>query len=375
MTTVCYQGPLLDFSGYGEACRNIVSALDHVGVNVVGRSVRYSSVIGVDYGVSGELVDRCCSKTAPYKIKIFHVTPDEISRFRNPDDYNIATVFWETDKLPPVFKDGLKYVNEIWTGSQANVDALRKAGITKPVFVFPQPMTTTTPDVEPYESSQTEGFTGYLFYSIFEWHTRKNPDLLIHAFLNEFTDGENVGLLLKTYFQSFTPANFAFIRDKVISLVAGHGNPTAKIFLELNPLSYSKIQSIHRRGDCYVSPHRGEGWGIPSVEAMANGNPTISTGYGGVNEYVTNGVNGLKLPYTMEPVTGMEHSPRYYMADQNWASVTERDLRKWLRFAYKNQQVMGEIGETARLLVRDKFNYTVVGNMMKERLQTIEENL
>lgn len=375
MTTVCYQGPLHDFSGYGEACRNIVSALDHVGVNVVGRSLRYSSVTGVDFGATGTVVDACCSKSDSYRIKVLHVTPDEIPRLLNPDDYNVATVFWETDRLPPVFVAGLKDVNEIWTGSSANVDALRKSGITKPVFVFPQPMTTDIYCVEPYNSSQTDGFTGWLFYSIFEYTNRKNPELLLHAYLNEFTQGENVGLLLKTYFQSFTPTNFAKIRDRVIDIVAEHGVPSAKVFLELNPLSYSQIQGIHKRGDCYVTAHRGEGWGLPTVEAMSNGNPAITTGYGGCAEYITDWMNGLKLPYTMIPVTGMEHNLRYYQPDQNWASVTEQDLRDKLRYAWEHQDVMTKIGESGRTLVRDRFNYTTVGDMMKQRLAAIEASL
>ena len=358
-----------------------MSALVHVGVNVVGRSIRYSPVTGVDHGASGKVVDACCSNADPYKIVILHVTPDEIPRLLNPDNFNVAHFFWETDKLPPAFIAGLNMVSEIWTGSQANVDAIRKSGITKPVFVFPQPMTTDIYCVEPYQSSQLPLEAAeseqkmYLFYSIFEWTNRKNPDLLLHAFLNEFTEGENVGLLLKTYFQSFTPANFARIRDRVIDIVAEHGTPTAKVFLELNPLSYAQIQGIHKRGDCYVTAHRGEGWGIPTVEAMANGNPVITTSYGGVSEYITDWMNGLKLRHEMVPVTGMEHATRYYQPDQNWASVTEQDLRDKLRYAYDNQDVMVKIGESGRTLVRDRFNYTVVGDTMKARLQTIEESL
>jgi glycosyltransferase involved in cell wall biosynthesis len=331
--------------------------------------------MGVDYGASGKVVDACCANSDGYRIKILHVTADELPRLMNPDDYNVATIFWETDRLPQVFVDGLQDVNEIWTGSQANVDAIRKSGITKPVFVFPQPMTSDIYCVAPYNSSQTDNFDGYLFYSIFEWHARKNPELLLHAYLNEFTQGESVGLLLKTYSQSFTPQRFALIRDRVIDVVAEHGTPSAKVFLELNPLSYSQIQGIHKRGDCYVTAHRGEGWGIPQVEAMANANPSISTGYGGVNEYVTDWMNGLLIPYSMEPVTGMEHATRYYCADQNWASVTETDLRERLRYAWENQDVMTKIGESGRTLVRDRFNYTTVGEMMKNRLETIEQGI
>ena len=33
--------------------------------------------------------------------------------------------------------------------------------------------------------------------------------------------------------------------------------------------------------DAFVLPTRGEGWGLPTIQSMALGKPTISTGWGG----------------------------------------------------------------------------------------------
>ncbi len=376
MIAVAYTGAFQDFSGMGEAARQIVTALDVAGVTVVGKLERYAPSSDMDFGAVGKTAMRCCANPDKYRIQILHVTPDEFPRLKEDGVYTVAHFFWETDRLPAVFIRGMESVDEIWAGSQATVDAIRRSGIDKPVHIFPQPTATDVPDVVPYDSSQTEGFNGWLFYNIFEWTERKNPALLINAYLSEFRDGENVGLLLKTYFQSFAPTNIPNMRDRITAIMRTHrGVNLPPIFLELNPLSRNGIHSVHARSDCYVSPHRGEGWGIPAVEAMAHGNPVIITGYGGVAEYVTDGTDGMLLPYIMGPVTGMTHATRYYSADQNWADVAEADLRDKLRYAYDNQEVMTKIGGSGQQLVRDRFNYMTVGDMMKARLETIGASL
>jgi len=375
MTAVAYTGAFQDYSGMGEAARQIVAALESVGVVVCGRCERYAPAVNLDFGSAGRAALRACGHRGDYRIEVLHVTPDEFPRLKQDGVFTIGHFFWETDRLPPTFVKGLEVVDEVWTGSQATVDAIRNSGVDKPVFVFPQPTGVGQTDVPPYESSQTEGFNGYMFYSIAEWTDRKNLELLLNAYLAEFRDSESVGLLLKTYFQSFTPQHFAQVHNKATDIVAGYDAPSPPIFLELNPLSYLGIQSVHQRGDCYVSPHRGEGWGIPTVEAMVHGNPVITTSYGGVSEYITDWMNGMKLRHEMVPVTGMEHATRYYCPDQNWADVSEQDLRDKLRYAYDNHEVMVKIGESGRTLVRDRFNYTTVGDMMKARLMTIEASL
>lgn len=375
MMAVGYTGAFLDYSGMGEAARQFVAALNAVGVRVVGRCERYAPAVNLDFSAAGRTAVTSCGHHDPYRIQILHVTPDEFPRLKEDGVYTVAHFFWETDRLPPVFVKGLEVVDEIWTGTQATADAIRNSRVEKPIFVFPQPTQTVVPDVAPYNSSQTENFDGYLFYSIFEWTARKNPDVLVNAFMSEFRGGENVGLLLKTYFQSFAPANIPKMLEKVEAITRWYKDGSPQIFLELNPLNYNGIQSIHLRGDCYVSPHRGEGWGIPIVEAMAHGNPVIVTGYGGVAEYIEDGVGGFLLPYTMEPVSGMSHATRYYCSDQKWAAVKQADVQSRMREIYEFQEAAKQMGRVGKALCAAKFNHTTVGNMMKQRLETIEASL
>lgn len=374
MSTVAYQGPLLDYSGYGEANRHFVAALQAAGVGVAGQLVAYSKD-RADYGTLGPVVEQALQNRDHYKIKILHVTPDEIERLSEPGKYQIAHFFWETDKIPPAFVDGLNRVDEIWTGSEANKAAIKRGGVDKPVYIFPQPIETDRVWPEKY---QLPNFDGFLFYSIFEWTDRKNPAALLRAYYQAFQKTDNVGLLIKTYFRNFNLSNKRMIRDQLHKIQAEFGGAenTPPVFLYLDLMDRQQIMRLHSTGDVYVSAHRGEGWGVPQVEAMLCGNMVISTGFGGVHEYMDNGVDAVLLPYKLQPLRGMEHASHFYTTDQRWAEIKVEDLAAAMNKAYKQPAAAREaIAEAGQQLVHNEFNLRAVGERMAQRIAEIEAAL
>lgn len=370
---VAYLGPLKDYSGYGEANRHAAAALDAAGVHVIGQLVSYTQE-AADFGTIGKTVDKVLAQEGDYRIKIIHTTPDQYVRHIEKGKYNIGHFFWETDKVPEEFAVGLNLVDEIWTGSQANVDAMKKGGVNTPIFVYPQAIETDREWPEPYLIPDfLENNT--LFYSIFEWTDRKNPEALITAFCQEFDGRDDVGLLLKTYFRNFTLSNRRMIRSQVeiIKAKSGAKNPPP-VFLYLDLMDRTQIMRFHQTGDIFVSAHRGEGWGIPQAEAALAGKLVISTGYGGINEYF--GKDQAKiLPYTMVPLRGMSHSARWYDNQQNWAEVDPEALRAAMRWADKQKTARGRYGKRAQEFMIERFNLKRVGAEMAERLKIIEGEL
>jgi glycosyltransferase involved in cell wall biosynthesis len=370
---VAYLGPLKDYSGYGEANRHAVAALDAAGVNVLGQLVSYSQE-AADFGSIGRLVDEMCQRRGKYNIQILHTTPDQYIKLMEPDKYHIAHFFWETDRVPDEFAAGLNKVDEIWTGSEANKQALLNSGVERPIYIYPQAIETDRTWPKPYQIPE---FDGFLFLSIFEWTDRKNPEALLKAFWEEFQGQQDVGLLIKTYFTNFTLSNRRMIRNQIALLKSRFGGEKAPpVFLYLDLMDRQQIMRLHMTGDAYVSAHRGEGWGVPQVEAALAGKPIISTGWGGCHEYFESGTNALLLPYEMQKLRGMSHSSRWYNSEQNWAEVNPDALRGAMRWVYKNRAgeaaIMGLAGQKQ---VQDKFNLKTVGRMMADRLKQIEEEL
>lgn len=369
---VKYTAPYMDYSGYGECSRHHIGAFSEAGVKVIGDLLSYQSETS-DYGKLGALAQSLEANKGAYKIQLLHTTPDEFPRLVEPGKYHIGFCYWETDRIPQAFAEGLNAVDEIWTGSQANVEAIRKAGVAKPVKVFPEPIETDRQFGDKYVIPDFPE-DGYLFYSIFEWTDRKNPDVLIKAFLEEFSGKNNIGLLIKTYFRNFSYTNKKMIRNRVAMLrdsVEGGDNPP--IFLYLDLMDRQQVQRIHATGDCFVLAHRGEGWGLPQVEASLAGNPIISTGYGGANEYYDS-TNARLLPYQMVPLKGMSHNTRFYSSDQNWADVKIDDVKKAMRDVY-NHRSKEVKARNAQKMVKERFNLKRVGTDMSKRLKEIEASL
>lgn len=369
---VAYLGPLKDYSGYGEANRHAVAALHAAGITVMGKLVTYSQE-SADFGSLGKLINQICETEGNYRIKILHTTPDQFQKHMEQGVYHIGHFFWETNRLPQDFVDGLNLMDEIWTGSEANQAAIKDSGVVKPVYIFPQAIETNRVWPKPYEIPE---FNGYLFYSIFEWTDRKNPAALLNAFWQEFDGVADVGLIIKTYFRNFTLGNRRMIKNQIQVLKSRSGveNPPP-VFLYLDLMDRQQIMRLHKTGDCYVSAHRGEGWGVPQVEASLAGRPIISTAYGGVHEYYTHGENAILLPYQMVKLRGMSHSSHWYDSSQNWADVDIPSLRGAMRYAYSHQDLMQQKAEAAREFVVDRFNLERVGNEMANRLRKINRSL
>ena len=373
---VSYAGYWDAYSGMGEACRNFVVALDQAGVDVTTELVpnmRSKMHLGFSY----DTCERLHGVDVDYKVKIIHTTPDCVTKSLEPLKYHIFHLFWETSELPEWWVWALNLVDEVWTGSEWNKKIFIDSGVKKPIYVFPQPIDTgeTIPSqklrIYGEEKEQIKDF--YWFYSIFQWIERKDPKTLLKAFWKEFEGVEDVGLVMKTYKEKFSNEELQDILKDVVSwkkeLNLTHF-PKVGISHEL--MSRDKINKLHHTGDCFVSAHRGEGWGIPIVESMLMNNPVISTNLGGVHEYIPR--NAAKLiSYKTEKVHNMDFVP-WYEQRQEWGAIDENELRKAMRWVYENKEEAREMGDSARRFVKTKFSYQAVGKLMAKRLDEIEKS-
>jgi glycosyltransferase involved in cell wall biosynthesis len=367
---VAYCGPLFDYSGYGEANRHAAAALDAVGIRVIGQPVSYTAESS-DFGKIGQTMQRLSENKGKYSIKIIHTTPDQYTKYMEDGLYHIGHFFWETDGIPEDFVAGLKLMDEIWTGSDANADAIRRSLPDAIIRVYPQAIETEREWPEtPYEINN---FDGFLFYSIFEWTDRKNPQALLEAYWQEFQNNENVGLLIKTYFRNFDLKNKRMIRDQIAQFKRKSGlDKFPRVFLYMDLMDRSHIMRLHKTGNCYVSPHRGEGWGLPIAEAALAGNPIIATGYGGIAEWMKKADAAMILDYEMVPLKGMAHSAKWYTPEQRWADPDCEALRANMRLAFEQGPEVDDITARGVKLVQSDFSLSVVGEEMAGRLKRIE---
>jgi glycosyltransferase involved in cell wall biosynthesis len=366
--SVKYTGPFADFTGYGEANRNAITALFQAGVDITTERVVYTNK-EAEYGRSYKIAKDLENKAIDYDIKIIHVPSDGYLKFIEPVKYHVGHLFWETDSLSKTWVWNCNLMDEIWTGGEVHKENFRRAGVKVPIFVFPQAINTEPGKLKPLSIS---GKNGFLFYSIFQWIERKNPRALLESYWNEFQDVDDVTLLLKVYRFGFGPDEQLQIKKDILKWKQESGlRAFPKILLAFDLMSTDDIMRLHQAGDCFVSAHRGEGWGVPQAEASVMGKPIISTNLGGIHEWFEDNKTALLVKWTPEKVFGMDFAP-WYEKKQNWAKVDQLDLQGKMRWVYENQSEAKKIGKAAQNMVRNKLSYLKVGTLMKRRLEEIQ---
>lgn len=369
-----YVGPARDFSGYGEAARHDIAALLDGRIQVTSKIPSYVAELS-DFGSLGERVLETENKPMGYEVVILHTTPNVYRQYMEAGKYHIARVFWETDKLPMDFAINVQACDEVWTGSEFNKRAIENAGVTKPIYIIPEAVDADVA-VEAVKPYKVKNESSYKFYSIFEWTERKNPKALLEAFWTEFGERDNVSLTIKTYLDNFSRDKRQEI-DHHVRMVKKRLNLKyyAPVYLYRNLMDRQQVYRFHQTFDCFVSAHRGEGWGIPQMEALLMNKPVISTNCGGIHEYLKHEEDALLIPYKLIPLKENTRNTNWYTQDQQWAEVDINELRNAMRACYQSKTKASEMGISGGKAVRDKFSLQTVGALMRERLLTIDTTI
>lgn len=368
---ITYVSACMDASGYAEAARNHIAALDTAGVKINVVPISFEGYRS-DLGRLGAMVQGMIGKNPPGNIQIIHATPQNYPRLKNPAKYNIGYCAWETDLLPAGWAELINCMNEVWVPSKHNATVMKDSGVVIPIRVMPHPFRIVEPEGETTGVVANVDKNDFVFYSIFQWIERKNPVDLLRAYMTEFKSNEKVAMVLKTYVVN--PSNQSEaqrIRDRIRDIKKKmYLKEYPKILLISSLLSKNQIRTLHTQCDCYVSLHRCEGFGIPFAEAMLAKNPVIATEYGGPADFMK---TQMCVKYQMTPVYGMPWS--IYTGDMKWAQPDIMHARELMRWAYENQKAAKEMGARGYEDLLATHSWEVMGKRMKARLEEIQKEL
>jgi len=206
---------------------------------------------------------------------------------------------------------------------------------------------------------------------IFSGNTeRKSPISLIKAYWHAFKEQDDVGLVLKTYRSSYADSEKEAIRQSIARLkYLAPYESYPKIYLISDMLSNEEIAGLHKRGNCYVSLDRGEGFGLSPFLAGSIGKPIIVTGFGGSTEYAKPD-NSYLVNYTLTPVSGMPWSP-WYRGEQLWAEPDVKHGADLMKYVYSNKEEAYHRGSQLQQYIHTNFSYEIIGNKIISALNNL----
>ena len=356
-------------SGLGENLRSLVRATATTPLETMVSAADVDIDSGIRNGDSS--VDHYMDGRM-FRTRVICVNPDMLGEAfhhdgfgRYQDAYRVGFWFWELERLPRMWADHARLVDEIWVATDFVADAVRRDVTDRPVVKIRTPIITPTLD-RVYSRSEfglREDCCLFMFsFAYGSFATRKNPEAVILAFRRAFPLGttEQVQLVIKTsQSELYTAA-----RANLTALAAGD----SRIVFINSYLSRQALIGLQSTIDCYLSLHRSEGLGLGLAECMALGKPAIATGYSGNLEFM-NAQNSFLVDFKLIPVREGEYPD---FAGQVWADASVEHASTHMKSVYNDHSQAARIGLAGKNYLAQHFNHQAVGQAIVDRYATIQ---
>jgi GT2 family glycosyltransferase/glycosyltransferase involved in cell wall biosynthesis len=325
-------GPFMAKTGLGTACRNMLAAIKETELpfevwnfDTSKGAVRFAQI------------DK--ARRPGFNINIIFANADQIEQvfLACPegffdDSYTIAVWQWELAAFRPDWFSAFGAVDEVWTNSRFQVEAIRSSApvpvikINLPVIVKPSTASLSRADI----GIDTDAFVFLLPFDIGSTIARKNPMAGVLAFKAAFSGQSKFVLIVK--YQA--PEHDKQFLLKLNRIIAGDSN----IHVISEALNEADMASLRTLSDCLLAPHRSEGFGLNIAEFMALEKPVIATNYAGNVDFLDENT-GYPADFCL---TEIEQMAGPYPAGYVWAEPNQASLIAQMHNVVKNP------AETAR---------------------------
>jgi glycosyltransferase involved in cell wall biosynthesis/GT2 family glycosyltransferase len=367
LPAIAWSSHFLEQGGYTEEALAAVEALDDAGLCAIANPVVWDRLGTPMPARKAERLQMLLTRDLPEDF--VHVAHIGANRFkRHPAAiWNVGRTMFETDGLPPDWRDRCNEMDEIWVPSDHNLRSFANAGVDpsklyKVGETFDREL--FDPGVKPLD---VEGLEGFVFLSVFSWIDRKAWDILLRAWFAEFKARDDVTLLLKTdaaLAPRGTDCRLEVERYAREQLGIKPGKGPRVVVLDRH-LETADVPRMYRTADAFVLASHGEGWGRPYMESMALGMPTIATRWSGNLEFMDDD-NSYLLDYKL-----VDAPSDSWLRGQRWAEPSLSDLRRTMRRVYEHPAEAAAIGARARADVLVSCGPEVVAAAVRERLEAI----
>lgn len=328
--------PVSPTFGYGIGGYTLFRALEKLGFRIRLNPFYYANFPRRDWASVQN--SAALSESFIPEVDIYHTVPNAILDTPSPSPIKVLYSMWETSKLPDNTVETAKIFGD-WRELVKRFDAVITpskfcSGLFAeyargPVFTLPYGI-----DVSVYAPQKRDADRPFTFLLLGHLTERKGPREAVAAFQRAFPNNEPVKLLLKTIWNTYGPhTTQPRISDNRISW-------------QNALLTESEKVQLYASADAFVFPSRGEGFGLPPLEAAATGLPVLIPFHTGLLEYASS-------EYFFEiPTAGVSEAP----LGGNWIEPDVDGLAQLMRYVYENRDAAARKGARAARYVAANFS-------------------
>lgn len=296
------------------------------------------------------------------QVTIRHAYPPDWSPVKQGKWVHIQP--WEFGHLPVDWIAPLRdRVDEIWAPSNYVRDVNIKSGVPgEKIQVIPWGV-----DDQFFHAEAPPRFLPTEKQFKFLWVggtiARKGFDVLLKAYLEEFTAEDDVCLVIKDVGHK-TVYRYGNFREQIFAAQSDPAAPEIVYFDD--DYTPGQLASLYAACDCLPAPYRGEGFGLPILEAMACGTAVIVPEGGPTDDFVDTSC-GYLLP---SKFIESQH-PDTLCGPPLEIEVEVADLRSTMRTAATDRQENFGKGEAGAKRVAESYSWRQIAAQMKERIQSL----
>lgn len=273
--------------------------------------------------------------------------------------FKIAYNVWESTLYDDKFFEILKTFDQFWCPTKWQKDCVIKQGYPEnKVFVVPEGVDIDTFKPEYFDNNINMYKDNRFKFVLFgRWEYRKSTKEIIETFLNTFKPDEPVDLIIS-----------------VDNDWSSDGLKTTENRLKYFNLNDNRIKIVHflnrddyvkylKNGHVYLSCSRSEGFGLPLIEAMSCGTPSIYSNCSGQLEFAEGKGHSVKI-LGEKPIPN--NVGNYYEPDFN-------DLSKVMRDVYINYWKYKQKAIKESEIIRQNFSWNNVANIAYNIIKDIKK--
>jgi len=382
MKKVVFRGPTMTQSGYGVHSRQVARwLLSREDVDVKFMVTPWGDTPWLldrnsCSGLIGKVMDKTVGTDYKADVSIQLQLPNEWDAKLATKNVGMTAAV-ETDTANPEWNSCCNKMDSIvFPSLHAKNSITTNGSLTCESYIIPESFDDDMlSDAAPLELSQLDTNFNFLLFGQFSGNNphndRKNLLFSVKWLCEAFKDDPEVGIIIKTNSGRNTRIDRALVLKLFKSVLSEvRKGPYPKVHFLHGDMSDAEVSRLYRVESikALVSLTRGEGFGLPLLEAAASGLPVIATNWSAHTEFLKH-IKFVPIDYSLAQVHPSRVDGKIFMPGSKWAEPSEADFKKKIIKFRNSPSIPASWAKEGSSIIKEKYNFKEISRLYDQALE------